>query len=98
MKFTELETKYWVKVWASEKIKARTGNPVAFLSYPKTCEASFTPQEISRSLAESFKLEDDKVQEHTQQDNQPANTSASIRQTQADQASSVRSSAKAGIE
>jgi hypothetical protein len=89
MKFTELETKYWVKVWSSAKMKARTGNSVAFFSYPKTCEALFTPQDISRSLAESFKLEDDEVQEASQQDNQPANTSAPVNRPQSDQATSV---------
>jgi len=59
MKFTELETKYWICVWSSAKMKARTGKAEAFESYPKTCEALFTPQEISKSLAESFKLDEE---------------------------------------
>jgi len=94
MKFTELVTMYWVKVWPSAKMKARTKNPMAFISFPETCKASFTPQEISRSLAESFKLEDDEGQEPSQQENQPANTSGPVNPPQSDQASSVTLSAK----
>jgi hypothetical protein len=67
MKFSEMETLYWIKVWSSERLKAKTGNPVAFLSYPMKRDALFTPHEISRSLAESFKLEDDKDHEHRAQ-------------------------------
>jgi len=64
MKFNEMETSYWIKVWSSKIIKKKTGNAIAFVSYPLRRQALLEPHEISRSLAESFKLEDDKGYEH----------------------------------
>lgn len=78
MRFTELETKYWICVWSSAKMKARTGKAEAFRSYPKTCEALFTPHEISKSLAESFKFDDGDVPEPGPQDVRIDSASAHI--------------------
>ncbi|KAF8862905.1 hypothetical protein BDZ45DRAFT_670808 [Acephala macrosclerotiorum] len=57
MKVKETWTKYWAKIWSSEKRKKRTGSDLWILSMPVEREPLFTPQAISQSLKDSFDLD-----------------------------------------
>lgn len=84
MKFTELHTSFWIKVWASDKMKAkRPGESVAFLSNPKEHEKLATTYEISRSLDESFKLADEDVGKRSHLTKDSSATAESARTTAA---------------
>lgn len=57
LQVSEVGTNFWVKVFSSVKKKRKTHKNVAFVSELILCELLFTPQTISQSLADSFKLD-----------------------------------------
>jgi hypothetical protein len=76
LQMKETGTKYWAKMWSSEKMKSKTGMSVWSLSEPAERKALFTAQAISQSLAESFELDDNNSKAHDASKTTPQVTSA----------------------
>lgn len=73
----ETGTKYWAKMWSSDKMKRKIGTSVWSLSKPAERKALFTAQAISQSLADSFELEDNPNKAHDTSVSTPEVASAS---------------------
>lgn len=58
LQVNETDTKYWAKMWCSEKMQRKTGKAVWSLSKPIERTPLFMPQAISQSLADSFQIDD----------------------------------------
>lgn len=64
MKISETETKYRIILWPSKKLKATVPESIALRVDPIKHTTFYTPHEVSRSLAQSFTLEEDVYPDH----------------------------------